>query len=390
MGDSDFKYIWSNEKIITLLVSSLIFISISAQILQNGPYIGGDTRHYTDGADELIENHTITGRNQNYSGYVVIVALAKLVTQSEEKSFYLVMFFQAAVSFFAMFCVYRLGEELFGKIAAILGTISFSANFYIIFWSKQIHTDSLFISFVIIAALSLILSSRNKMWLIAAIPAVIFMASLRPNGLFYFPVFLVYFISIFKARTQAIFYTLLCISALVTATFIAGEIQKATDRIKLIDELENGTVLWLQEFEPMPKMENRSGDVVKDLTYYLATYPAETFSLMFARVYRSYFFWRDDYSARHRMVLMIALPLLYLFAATGVVRSFLYRPGKDHLFLLGIILAQTLIIAGTFAVHDTRFTCYVLTFIMLFACYGAEWGWRVVTPAISKRATATR
>ncbi|VAX23756.1 hypothetical protein MNBD_NITROSPINAE02-1795 [hydrothermal vent metagenome] len=385
MNYHSFKNILVNRKIITFLVSSLIFVSISALILESGPYIGGDTRHYTAGADELIKKHKITGRNQNYSGYVAVVALAKLVSSSEEKSFHLIMLIQAAVSFFAMFCVYRLGEELFGKTTAILGAISFSANFYIIFWSKQIHTDSLFISFVIIASLALILSSRNKMWLVAAIPALIFMASLRPNGLFYIPVFLVYLVSLFKAKTRAAIYALLFISALIAATFITGEVQKATDRIQLIDRLEDGTILWAKEFKAMPKMENRSGNVVKDLTSYLVSYPVETLSLMFTRIYRSYFFWRDDYSARHQMALMIALPLIYLFAIAGLARSFMNNIGKDHLLLLGIILAQTFIVAGTFAVHDTRFTCYIFTFIMLFACYGVEWGWQTVTSAISKR-----
>lgn len=365
--------ILSRKQVTCVSLAIVIFIGLNGWILRNAPIKGGDTHHYLDAVDELYENGSITKRNQNYSGYVIFLTFCKVITPDRYSYISTSIIIQTFVSLVALLSVYYLGISLFSFPTAALSTLFFSLNYYSLFWNQYVLTDSLFISFVIIACATAILASHNKKYLVVSMPAIIFMAMLRPNGLIFFSVFLIYMISTLRVKARALIYTILVICVTIGASFLSTQFQKATNRIQILDNLERGTLIWNQEHIEMPKMEKRSGETVKDTLNYFIDYPKDVIYLAVSRIYINYYFVRDGYSKKHVVFLMIALPLFYLLFIAGVVRGFTVGINRDKLLLLGIIVAQTIIFAGTYADYDPRFLCYIISLTALFAFYGFEW-----------------
>lgn len=358
-------------RIIALAI--IIFIALNGWILRNAPVSGGDTHHYIDAVDELYENHSITKRNQNYSGYIIYLAFCKLITPDRYSYLTTSVVIQVFVSLMALLSIYYLGISIFSFPTAALSAIFFSLNYYSLFWNQYVLTDSLFISLVVIACATALLSSRDRRYLAIAAPAIVFMAMLRPNGLIFLPVFIVYSLSTLNAKAQAFIYAFIVIAVIGGASFLTEEFQKATNRIQALDNLESGTLIWNQKFIPMPKIDKRSGDLLKDTFSYFADYPKDVIYLALSRIYTNYYFIRDGYSKRHVVFLTIALPVFYLLSIAGIALSFLNGIDREKLLLLGIILAQTIIFSGTYTDYDPRFLCYIISLIALFAFYGFEW-----------------
>jgi len=365
--------IFSIKQVVCAALAIVIFIGLNGWILRNAPVKGGDTHHYLDAVDELYENGSIIKRNQNYSGYVIFLTFCKIITPHGYSYLSTSVAIQVFVSFVALLSVYYLGVSIFSFPTASLSTLFFSLNYYSLFWNQYVLTDSLFISFVTISCATALLSSRDRRYLAISIPAIIFTAMLRPNGLVFFPVFLIYMISTLRVKARALIYIVLVICVTIGASFLSTQFQKATGRIQVLDNLEGGTLIWGQKYLPMPKMEKRSGETVKDTVNYFIDYPKDVIYLAVSRIYINYYFVRDGYSKKHVVFLMIALPLFYLLSIAGVVKSFTVGVNRDKLLLLGIIAAQTIIFAGTYADYDPRFLCYIISLIALFAFYGFEW-----------------
>ncbi len=357
----------------TLAVSIFLFAILNAWVLKNAPVQGGDTHHFVDAVNELVENGSITNRSQNYSGYVIFLAICKLITPSGGSYFATSIAIQTLFSFIAMFCVFHLGNSVFSETTAKLATLFFSVNYYTIYLNQYVLTDSMFISLALISCSTLVMASWNRWWFGLAAPATIFTAMFRPNGIVFFPLFALYALSLLKAKTQAVIYTILVVALVAAGPFLLKEFYKATSRIQALGQIERGTVVYGYKFIEMPELKNKSHDLLKDTARYAMEYPGALLNLVYNRLYSYYFFMRDEFSSLHNMFLKITLPVFYLLALMGVARCFATGFDRNHLLLLGIIAAQSAITASAYSDHDPRFLCYIISLIALFSAFGLTW-----------------
>jgi 4-amino-4-deoxy-L-arabinose transferase-like glycosyltransferase len=279
---------------------------------------------------------------------------------------------QSAVALLALLCVYGIGAMVLSERAGALASVFYALNPYAMIWNRYVLTDSLFISFVLISIWALIKASRRHGWLGLAVPACVFTAMLRPNGVVYFPVFLVYLHSLLGRRLRVAAYVVIAVAALAASPLLMDEFEKATERIQIIDNLVDGVTVWREAKIDMPRYEKPRTHAMADAFGYVTTYPYDSLRLFAARLYAAYVFTRDDFSPRHNALLLVALPALYALAVAGAIRSCRRGITRDGLLVLGVLAAQTGIFAMTYSDHDPRFTCYTITLIALFAAYGVD------------------
>ena len=129
----------------------------------------------------------------------------------------------------------------------------------------------------------------------------------------------------------------------------------------LVDKLESGTIIWDADFMDMPKLADRSEDQTGDMFRYLTTWPLESAELMATRLYAAYFYQRSDYSLAHRVFLLVVIPGVLLLALVGLVTAIRRRNSTDYLLPTSLILAQSAVIAISFADHDHRFISYIMS-----------------------------
>jgi len=257
------KTIFYKDHRFVLACAFALFAAVNAYALRNAPVLGGDTHHYVDAVNQFLEEGSITGRNQNYSGYVLFLSLCKAISPSGISYFALSVVFQTLFSCAALFCLHAVGVRIFSQTTGLLSALCFSVNYYAIFWNQYVLTDSLFISFVIISCYAAVKASTNRWFLLLALPSVAFTAMLRPNGLVFLPVFFVYLVSSLKPKVQAVLYICVAVAVALAGAFIMTEFQKATDRIQTLDQIERGTIIWNLKRIDMPKLEDKSGNIIQ-------------------------------------------------------------------------------------------------------------------------------
>jgi Dolichyl-phosphate-mannose-protein mannosyltransferase len=356
-----------------LALAVVLFVAHNVWVLRSAPAMGGDSPRYVASAERLLERGVIQGRDQNYSGTVVYLALMKIVAPGGDAFATAAVAVQTVVAFLALFCVYGIGRMTLSERAGALAAVLYAVNPYAMIWNRYVLTDSLFISFVLVSIWALLAAARRRRWLALAVPACVFTAMLRPNGLVYLPVFLLYLLSLLSRRLRAVACVVVAGAALAAAPFLAREIAKAADRIQAVDHLVEGVTVWHVARIDMPGYDTAGMHPVTAVFAYVATYPSATLRLFAARLHAAYLFTREGFSPRHNALLRVALPVLYALAAAGLVRSWRRGPTRDLLLVLGVLGAQTAILVLTYSDHDPRFTCYTLTLVFLLAAYGLEW-----------------
>jgi Dolichyl-phosphate-mannose-protein mannosyltransferase len=357
---------------VTLALAVVLFIGHNVWILRSAPAMGGDSPRYIASAQRLLEEGVISGRDQNYSGFVLYLALMKTVAPGGDSFAKAAVAVQSAVALLALFCVYGIGATVLSERAGALASVFYALNPYAMIWNRYVLTDSLFISFVLISIWALVKASRRPGWLGLAVPVCVFTAMLRPNGVVYFPVFLVYLHSLLSKRLRVAACVVIAVAALAASPLLMKEFRKATDRIQAIDNLVDGVTVWREARIDMPKYEKPRTHPIADAVGYVTTYPYDALRLFAARLYAAYVFTRDDFSPRHNALLLVALPGLYALAAAGALRGCRRGITRDVLLMLGVLAVQTGLFAVTYSDHDPRFTCYTITLIALFAAYGFE------------------
>ncbi|MBI4665209.1 MAG: glycosyltransferase family 39 protein [Nitrospinae bacterium] len=363
----------SNHNRVILLLAAVIFIAHNAWFLRSPIIMSGDTPRYIDSADYLLAHGAIVGRDQNYSGFVAYLAFMKILAPEGESFKIAAIAVQTFISLIAFLCVYGTGARVFSETAGALSALFFSLNHYAIYWIQYALTDSLFISFVIISVWALVRFGENGRWIWLAAPACLFTAALRPNGVFIFPVFLVYLLSYLSRKVQIAIYSACIAAAIAASPFLMTEFQKATDHIQVMDNLTGGYLVWGLDKIEMPPFQWEKKNVIEDSFTYFTAYPKDTLKLFATRLYTAYIFTRSGYTPAHNAFLLTVLPVFYILAAAGAVRSYITVFTRDRLLVMGVIAVQSAILALTFSDYDPRFTCYIITLVALFSAYGAEW-----------------
>lgn len=348
-----------------------VFAAVTGTFLAAGPQAVGDTSRYLNGAEGFLATGTITGKAANYKGYVLFVAAIKSLTGDAQLQRWLIILFQAVASGAALLCLYSLGRMLFSRSAGLMAAGLFAVNFYALRWTSQIATESLFMAFIIIACWLCVKSLNRSSLLAPAVVVTLFAVSIRPNGIAMLPMFALVFILSMRGTLRSAILAALAVAAIMLYPVVTQELNRTASHENLVSHLENGTVIWKVESIDMPKLEKRSGDQVADVILYVRTYPVETLTLVGKRLFAAWSWHREDYSSKHRVFLAVVLSALYLLMLAGLYTQIRSGFTPAHLLPVLLVLAQSAVIAVSFANHDHRFVNGVMPMIFLFSAAGA-------------------
>ncbi|MBT5032076.1 MAG: hypothetical protein HOM55_07245 [Proteobacteria bacterium] len=353
----------------------VLFLVVTGFHILPGPMLAGDSDHYLLGAEELKSQGTISGKATRYSSYVAIISAIKMVTDNRDHQLKLIVAFQILILMAALLCLYGIGRRLFGTPAALIAAALFAMNFYLLQWAPYILTETMFTSFVIISAYLCLMTSEKPRFLLPSIGAVLITTTLRPNGIALLPVFLCYLITRLNGFARLAAVILLAATIIGTLPILQQILSDTAGNEMLVDKLESGTIVWEFDSMDMPKLANRGEDQVADMFRYLTTWPVESARLMATRLYAAYFYQRSDYSLIHRMLLVVVIPGVLLLALVGLVAAIRRKNSAGYLLPAFLILAQSAVIAISFADHDHRFISYIMPLIFLFTGFGATVVW---------------
>ncbi len=354
-----------------LLVVLAIFVTVTGYHVADGPEVTGDTPRYMKGAEEFLATGTITGKAANYKGYVLFVASIKVLTSNPQLQKWLIVLFQALASSAALLCLYSLGRTLFSREAGLLAAGLYAVNFYALRWTSLIATEALFMAFIVIACWLCVKALERRSLLLPAIVVTLFAVSIRPNGTAMLPMFALIFIFSIKGPVRAGIFIALAAMMIILYPAVSQELNRTASHEQLVTHFEKGTIIWKIEAAEMPKLEKHSDDQVADVLLYIKTYPLETMSLMGKRLFAAWSWHRESYSYRHQWFLAITLSTLYVLMLTGLYMQTRLGFTSAHLLPILLILAQSAVIAVSFANHDHRFVIGVMPMVFLYSAAGA-------------------
>jgi len=349
---------------------ALVLLAVAGWFTREGPRVAPDSSRYLNGAQELREKGTITGKATRYSGYVVVVMLAGLVADSPEAQLRNIVAMQIAVLVFALVCLCRLGAELSGPRVGWIAGLLFASNAYLLRWTPYVLPATMFTSFVVIACWLCVRSARKATYLPAAIAAVIVTTTLRPNGIALLPVFVLYLMSTRDRRTRWLAAGLLGVVLVLSIPVVRSVLDGSAEYESLVERMKVGTVIWSEDPVDQVEIEGRTGSQLLDLARFIAANPAHSAGVMARRLFRAYSFQRDDYSWRHRLFLAVLMPILLGLALTGLIVTIRSSGAPHYMLAVGLVAAQSAVIAISFADHDHRFISYVMPLIFLFVAKG--------------------
>jgi len=354
----------------TFIAAMLLLLVVAGWFVVDGPKLAPDSQRYLNGAQELRQSGTITGKATRYSGYVFLVMLADVVSKGSSGQLWVVAAVQVAALSGALFCLWRLGIDLFGATAGNVAALLFASNVYLLRWAPYVLPTTLFTSFIVISCYLCALSTRKPAYLPAAIAAIIVTTSLRPNGIALLPVFVIYLLFSQERRARWMTAGLLAIVLLPGIPVVQRVLDGSAQYEQLVERMKVGTIIWSEDPVDHVEIEGRTGSQMIDLVRYVAVHPLHSGNVMAKRLFRSYSFQRDDYSTRHRLLLGVLMPLLLGSALFGLVRAIRTSESKHYLLLVALIATQSVVIAISFADHDHRFISYITPLIFLFVGNG--------------------
>lgn len=343
--------------IVTLLVATVM-------TLVSGVRLGGDSTRYLEASEHLL-NPPWPGKSASYTGYVLIVALSRPVGLVG------LVALQVIVAAVASIALFDIGRQLSGVFAGLASGLLFAVNIKIASWHAYVLTDSMYISFVVIAvwAVHWAVERRTVAAYATATVITVFTASLRPTGWILVPVVASYWVwrltDSALIRSTATVAIAVAFGLMVLTTPLLADGVSAENPTRMLYE---GRVQWAPEEARilMPDAATDDDSLAAGIRY-LTQHPVESARLALARVVRSLTAVRPYFSTIHNWAIIGYLAPVYMLAIFGSSRVW-----RQPLFglMAAVIVAHMAIVAATFADYDGRFLLYVLPLIITLAGVG--------------------
>jgi 4-amino-4-deoxy-L-arabinose transferase-like glycosyltransferase len=351
------------KNLIIVIVASLLMGAAAFQ--RYSVRFDGDTIRYVDGATHLMAGVPFQNKEASYLGYVAVVA-ASLLTGSPLT----LVAFQIVVAAIAAVALYSLALELFDAEVALMSAAIFIMNPDIAKRHVYVLTDSLYISFVVLATWVIHRAAAGSAYrILPAVPVTAFTALLRPNGWLLVPIAVIY-VTWRRARRPrlALMVAILVIAAFVGVMVTLRPMKHAVDAERPDHWLRAGIVIW--GYEPwkleMPSDPSPEGGWTTGLVY-VARHPVASAKLGLAHLGVELLHARPYYPIGKNALILVMYPLLYGFAAWGFVPV---RSAPLARLCAVIVAAHMALVAITFADWSGRFLLYVVPLLSLFAGNG--------------------
>jgi hypothetical protein len=307
----------------------------------------GDSFRYLDGAAALLSGHPLQppGVSQ-YIGYVVVVAASSALGAGVAG----VVAAQCAAAALAAIALYDLGRQFAGRLAGLVASIAFIVDVDIAQWHAYVLTDSLYISFVVIATWCVHrAATHGGPAYVLAMLACLVIATIRPNGWIFGPLAGLYWLSRSSlsrpARIGIAATALVVLAGVISVSLYQRYHAVVANPPRGWDNTRAFADVWLGLFGSAPARENR-------------------LALAATRVASELGHVRPTYSARHNAAVVILLLVVYPLTIAGIVRH--RRDALTHMLLV-VIGGHLLIVALTFADRDGRYLLYVFPLMLVFA-----------------------
>jgi hypothetical protein len=282
---------------------------------------------------------------------------------------------QALLSLVAAAAMWRLGQVLFDTRAGVAAAAVFLLYPDIQRWNMYVLTESLFISAIVISVY-LVVTAASWPRIGAAVLAVVFTATVRPNGFVVAAAALVYALYVlWRARRFKTLGALVALLAVVLP-LAAGLIGTMSGKEHVLDHYRQGTVVWgYPEGGIGPEAEtdscNDAGGSLGQLICYATERPGRFARLVIVKLGGFFLHTRPFYSDAHNAFSLATLLPAYALAVLGMVRA--GGHGSRWLLPALIVAFQAGIVALSFADWDGRHLDAVLPLIFLLACGGLSW-----------------
>lgn len=328
-----------------------------------------DSDRYMDGADKLIDGEGFVGRENQYIGYMAVIALLKIVGADIAW----IVIFQIIVALFAAWALYYSAKK-FGKsrLAGLFAAGLFLCNPFIVQWHQYVLTESLYTSFVILFLWSLIRLTDKIMFKTVLISCLLLIITMliRPNGWILLPVFIIFLISILNLSKKVKVFTAAGIFILfVVGVLSIGTMRTAVNITAPVKNMRDGVTVWQHHelYLDMPQEPELYNDNLNSGVKYISRHPFSVIKLGFVRAGYTLIHIRPFHSLKYKLrVLWLLLPV-YLLAFIAIFKE---KKNKITFVSLLIIAGHLLVVALTYAEHDSRFDIYILPVFYLLAAGG--------------------
>jgi hypothetical protein len=383
---TSFKFIIQNRKIFNGIIIFIIlsrFAWLNIINWNNGELTTGtggvqyhcDSIRYISGADNLINNTPFDDKQFQYFGYVGIIAFVKIIGLGLGA----VVIIQILMALFSSWFLYDMGKSIIGNsTAGIIVAGLYLTNPFIVTWHLFILTESLYTSFLIIAtwAINKSLEIRTVKFYIISFIAVCFAAFIRPNGWILFIVMFSFYILYANYNIYLKYASILVIvSVFFACTVFIPKINKSIQyaplsSVSLPKMLTKGMVIWGHDelCIEMPQDSNLKNKNWTAYFSYIAKHPIACIKLGSYRAMTEVLQIRRPWlSVKYQIHIWLWILPAYLLATLG---TFWYKNNKCIKIIITVILFHILIIALTWADHESRFYIYFLPLVYLLSGCG--------------------
>ena len=343
-----------------------------------------DSERYLMGAESLLNGIPIIDRGNQYFGYMIFIALIKLIGLPLE----FVIIFQIIISIIAAITLFNLAKYITGNsISGYLAISLYMLNPFINTWHTFILTESLYSSFVIFScwALYKVLNTRTYKYIIIFSVILLSTIFIRPNGWIFLPIFICFFIfySKFKLKFKISSVIIIFFSFIILANSIPT-LQKAINATTPIELMKKGEVIWGHpELRiDMPKEEIKNQENWSQGYKYIIKHPYSSSKLAFLRIGNMFIQIRSHHSITYKAHILLWIIPAYLLAFLGIIK---YRKSMITRIVLAVIIGHALIVALTYSTHESRFLIYILPIIYLLSGCGFIYVLQKLTPFLTKQ-----
>lgn len=363
---------YSAWAIILLWFLYLNFVNWQTGIISNGEHgvkYWLDTGRYIDGAENLISGSPLIGREMQYTGYLAVLAILKIVNLPVGA----VVILQILTAILAGYALILCGKMLTNsKIAGLFAAALFLCNPFIVSWHMYLLTESLYTSFVIFCLWSfaqVLTKRRVRDYLISAAILICTML-IRPNGWIMLPVaIIVYIVSLKTSNKYKLIFGFAVSLVFAICMSVIPLFTKNIQMTSPVVNLQKGVTVWNHEELNLKMPQEPNIDTTKWTSgfRYVYLHPGHSIKLASYRAGYTLIHIRPFHSTGYKLRVLVWIIPAYILAFIG----FLYnRKNKISLAALGVIAAHLFVVAISYAEHDSRFDIYILPVFYLFAGTG--------------------
>lgn len=375
--------LWSGVSLLLLWFLRLNYINWDTGALSNG--LHGvkhwlDTDRYTGGAESIINGTPLVGRQIQFVGYMIVIAITKMLGLPIE-SVAIIQILTAVLAAFALFDATKTISS--STLAGFVASALFLANPFLVSWHMYVLTESLYTSFVIFSFWSLVKLYHNRKLknYFVAIAILVPTMFIRPNGWILLPIFIGFIIiTLSVSKKTKLFSALGAVVVFVLAMSFLPIFNKSIQITTPVENLQKGITVWGHDelSVEMPQDSDIERDNWVGGVKYIFKHPIPTIKLATLRVGYSLIHIRPYHSTKYQLRVLFWILPAYLLTLIAI---WFYRKKREILIPIAVVLAHLFVIAVSYAEHDSRFDIYILP---IFYCM-AGWGFYKIISNVKNR-----